>query len=299
MRLKQSPVAFDEAAHSYTLNGKQLRGVTKMIRTQLFADEYANVPDGVLMTAAEKGKAIHAECQLYDTIRIMPDSEEGKKYVQLCEANGFLHEESEYLVSDEENFASSIDKVYRVDDNTVDLADIKTTYRLNAEYARWQLSIYAYLFEMQNPDIKVRNLIAIWLHGDDAKAVPVARIDESTVKDLMAAELAGQQFYNTIRPMGEAQLPDKLVPIVKRLQSIMEHKKQIEHDDKVLRDGICRLMAERNIVKFTGSGITITRIPGGEEIRFDSKALKEADPETYALYTKTTKKSSYLKIAFN
>lgn len=299
MRLKQSPVVFDEAAHSYTLNGKQLRGVTKMIRTQLFSDEYANVPDGVLMTAADRGKAIHAECQLYDTIRIIPESIEGKKYVQLCEVHGFLHEESEYLVSDEKDFASSIDKVYRVDDNTVDLADIKTTYKLNVEYARWQLSIYAYLFEMQNPDIKVRNLIAIWLHNDEAKAVPVARIDEKTVKELMAAELAGEQFYNTVRPMGEMQLPAKLMPIVKTLKTLMERRKQIEDDDKLIREKICALMEEHNILKFTGSGITITRIQGKEEKRFDSKALKIAEPEIYDLYTKTVKKSPYLKIAFD
>ena len=66
---------------------------------------------------------------------------------------------NEYLVSDAMSYASSIDIIF--DDLT--LADIKTTSRLDMEYLSWQLSIYAHLFEMQNPGLKVPRLLAIWL----------------------------------------------------------------------------------------------------------------------------------------
>ena len=79
-------------------------------------------------------------------------------YIQICKDNGLTHECSEYCITDGENWASQIDKVYRTSVDTFDLADIKTYGIMTADKlakARWQLSIYAYLFELQNKKAKV------------------------------------------------------------------------------------------------------------------------------------------------
>ena len=79
---------------------------------------------------------------------------------------------SEYLISDNAHYASMIDKVYRVNDNTFDRCDIKTYGAMTVEKfekAEWQLSIYAYLFELQNPKAKVRNLFIIHLRNKPKK----------------------------------------------------------------------------------------------------------------------------------
>lgn len=300
MKLNVSPVVFDAALHTYRFHGVQLRGVTKMIREQLFPDEYANVPDGILAAAADRGTAIHSECEIYDTIGAEPYSEEGKGYAQLCEEKNFVHVTSEYLVSDNKHFASMIDKVYKGDeDGEFDLADIKTTYTLNVEYVRWQLSIYAYMFELQNPQAKVRKLIALWLRKDKAEAVEVKRIDAASVKALMAAELAGEKFVNSIRPMGEAQLPDKLKTIVDRMKDICASRKRLEHDEALIKDALMKVMTENGITKFVGEGITITRVADAEVEKFDAKAFKAADPTAYALYTKKILRKGYVTFKNN
>ena len=83
-----------------------------------------------------------------------------------------------------ENYASCIDKVYRYDDNTFFLGDIKTTYKLNKEYVQWQLSIYAHLFEKEtNKGAKVSSIFAIWLRGTTHQIVELERIPDEKVKN--------------------------------------------------------------------------------------------------------------------
>ncbi len=59
IELVKSGVAFNEERHTYSLNGKELHGITNMLRRQLFPDEYANVPESTLRRAAERGTAVH------------------------------------------------------------------------------------------------------------------------------------------------------------------------------------------------------------------------------------------------
>jgi hypothetical protein len=66
------------------------------------------------------------------------------------------------------NYASNIDKVYRVSDDTFSLGDIKTYGVMSPkkrEKAKWQLSIYAYLFELQNKKAKIDKLFIIHLRN--------------------------------------------------------------------------------------------------------------------------------------
>lgn len=51
---------FDEATHTYTLDGKRLPSVTEVIREVLAPTEYAGIPAHVLAHAADRGKAVEA-----------------------------------------------------------------------------------------------------------------------------------------------------------------------------------------------------------------------------------------------
>ena len=161
MELVKSNVLFNQEQHTYTLDGILLQGVTGMIGRQLFPDKYSNIPKEILNAAARRGSLIHETIELVDDLGISNEMEEVKGYIDLKELYGLQYETSEYLVSDNKNFASCIDKVYRESDTEFSLGDIKTTYELDKDYIRWQLSIYAYLFEMQNPGCKVVRLFGI------------------------------------------------------------------------------------------------------------------------------------------
>ncbi len=71
----------------------------------------------------------------------------------------------------------------------ISLGDIKTTASLDREYLSWQLSIYAYLFELQNPLIKVDKLFGIWLRGNKSELVEIERKPDAEVKRLLECEI--------------------------------------------------------------------------------------------------------------
>lgn len=183
--LVKSAVVFDELAHTYMYMGAHLSGITSLLHRTLFADKYHGIAPEVLAKAAEYGHNIHEQIEIVDSLGVESDHPSVQDYCRMKKDNNLVPLVNEYLVSDEKAYASSIDIVF--DDFT--LADIKTTSRLDMEYLSWQLSIYAYLFEMQNPGLKVPRLLAIWLpkpRYGRSTLVEVPRKTKDAIKVLMA-----------------------------------------------------------------------------------------------------------------
>lgn len=159
INLVESPVVFNEIDHTYTLMGARLSGITSMLHRTLFRDKYKGISKEVLNRAAEYGHNIHEQIELVDSLGVESDNPAVQAYIRMKMENNLETLTGEYLVSDEEVYASSIDIVF----TDFSLADVKTTSSLDMEYLSWQLSIYAHLFERQNPALKVPRLYAIWL----------------------------------------------------------------------------------------------------------------------------------------
>ncbi len=159
IELVRSKVVFNELDHTYMLNGKRLSGVTSMLSRTLFKDKYKGIAKEVLARAADYGHNIHEQIELVDSLGVTSDTPAVKDYLRIKEELGVNTLASEYLVSDEDMIASSIDTIF----DDLSLVDVKTTSKLDMEYLSWQLSIYADLFERQNPTLKAKRLLAIWL----------------------------------------------------------------------------------------------------------------------------------------
>lgn len=295
MNLVDSGVVFEPIEHKYHLNGKELRGITGMIRKQLFPDEYKDVPESVLNKAAERGHKIHELCHLADACGIVGSETEVGNYVKLCSENGLVHEASEYIVTDREHFASPIDKVYRDGDACFILADIKTTYKLNEEYVRWQLSIYAYWFEQQNPGAKVSKLCAIWLRDHTATLIEVQRIDSETVQRLLDAEIAGEQF-NEFALCSAITLPEQFRQMESRIGEVVENAAYWAKLKKELSEGIKKEMVKAGEYSWKGDMVKVTR--GKETIRkeFDKERFREDYPDLFDKYVKETPVSGSVTI---
>lgn len=192
-------VEFFEDNHSYLTNdGKQLQGITGIISKMLFPDKYSNIPERILSKAAEYGTKIHSACQANDMFETS-NCIEVENYSRIKKENELIPVENEYLVSDNERIATMIDNVFRASANSVHLGDIKTTLVLDTESLSWQLSICAYLFELQNPHLNVDKLYGIWLRKDKYKLQEVDRIPNSTVISLIDAYFNNVEFDNPIK----------------------------------------------------------------------------------------------------
>lgn len=289
MKLTKSRVVFDSDKHTYTLDGKQLSGITSLLDRQLFKDKYSGIPEEILRKAAERGTLVHQCCEMADE-GFPVTSKEALNYLALKAKHNLRIEESEYLVSDNKDYASCIDKVYRYDEDIFFLGDIKTTYRLNKEYVTWQLSIYAYLFERQNPGARVASIFAIWLRGDTHQLVMLDRIPDSKIEMLLYCDSHGLQYeQGDTMPVVFNELEGLIVDVETQLKALTEQK-------KALTEGAMRAMVQAGIYTWRGESVSITRKTASVRKSFDKDAFERDYPGVYEKYIKETPVSESLLI---
>jgi len=292
LNLIKSGVAFNQEAHTYHLGDKELKGVTGMLSAMLFKDKYNGVSEEVLKKAAAYGSGVHVAIELYHTLGIEDGSDELAKYKKLV--GGVTFEASEYLVSDNENIASSIDLVFTDKEGHIILADIKTTYGgLDTNYLSWQLSVYAYLFERQNPGLHVDSLIGIWLRNGEGYTSFIDRRPDSDIKQLIfeyANSLPCTLQKGKSVPAEVTTLADAIADMETKIKSMTAQRDE-------LKEKILGLMRENNCDKVELDGrVLITRVAATTREALDGKALKADLPDVYAKYLKTSEVKESLKI---
>lgn len=290
--LKQSPVIFNEEQHTYNLNDKSLNGVTGILSRQIFGSKYEGIPEDVLRQAAEYGTSIHKYCELCDTTGLVENTDEVWNYLSILRDNQLEHLLSEYLVSDEEYVASSIDKVYKGEkENEYIIADIKTTYKLDKDYLAWQLGIYKYLFELQNPDCKVTKCYGIWLRHEKAELVEIEPKTTKECIDVIECDKRGDKTYielNDVDLGTEETLPSELFKLEKDLWNAITNKKLYEQEETRLKNELQKCMDEACAKTWRGHVLTMTRKADTVRTDFDKKKFQAEHADLYGQYTKET-----------
>lgn len=297
IELVKSGVVFNEENHTYFLGEKQLSGITGMIKRQLFPDKYKEVPQYILERAAERGTRVHHECQFVDTTGFEPESQEAMNYLLLRTGAGYKALANEYTVSDGENFASNIDCVWEKDEK-IALVDVKTTYTPDEEYLAWQLSIYAYFFELLNPHLKVDALFGVWLYNEKSRLIPLERKSDEKVKRLLQCEIEGTRYLGTETALEQKHDELMLVPkdvINKYLEAVSEIER-IQPFVDGFKDTLKRAMIEHNVKAWDTGELKATITPSGIKKTFDSKRFQSDHPELYKQYIKETETAASIRI---
>lgn len=300
--LQDMGVRFDKTAHTYDLRGKEMQGITPVV-SWMYPRTYEGIPDEVLAKAAEYGTAIHSQIELYDELGLIPDGDAVKAYIAMKEANNLTTIANEYLVTDSDIFASSIDLVMD-DGEGIVLADIKTTSQLHTDNVRLQLSIYAYLFELCNPTLKVTKLAAVWIpkaQYGKPRWQPTRRIPADVIEDILRTYAQGgdpEPWRNLIANMVEDEdgcdtaITDELVTIERRMKELKARSEELR---TML---IERMKASGDTSTRKGDGWTISYTAPSTRTSFDSKTFQAQHGDLYNQYLKTTqaKESITIKI---
>lgn len=296
IELKKSPVIFDEGAHTYTLDGVRLSGVTAIVKW-LFPDTYKDIPQAVLDKAAEHGSLIHKKCEQYDSCGFGDDLQEVKEYIRLKQENGLQTAENEYLVDDGKNVASSIDVVFDKDENgCYPLADIKTTSKIHRNNVSLQLSIYAYLFEKCNKGKKAGKLYVIWLPKEQygqAELMELDRISAADCKKIIKAYLTNEdstpyreEYFGSkenateIEPIEEA-LPVHLKDAEDMIIEIENSVKKLEEKKDELKKRLYELMVKHNVKKWQSERLQLIRKLDSTRENIDTAKVKKIYPDVY------------------
>lgn len=304
IELRDSGVLFNKELHEYWLGNKQLSGITGMLQRQLFPDEFEGTPDNLLREAARYGTEVHESIELFDSSWVNDGTQEVQDYITLCNKNNLVHERSEYTVTDGENWASNIDKVYRISDDTFSLGDIKTYRTLTPEKmekARWQLSVYAYFFELQNKGAKVDKLFIIHLRNKTkpdgtfdhkAEILQVERIPNEICKELLDADLQGKQFVNPY------SIPAKYKEKEGYIRQLIRTKNETEAELSRLKSEILQDMEAIGARTWETETMRLTMKMPSVRVSFNAAKFKEDHPEIdFKPYERTSNVSGSLLIA--
>lgn len=284
IELKQSSVIFNEEDHSYYLpeKDKYLSGITGMLERQLFPETYAGIPEAIIKQAAEYGKSVHKSIEDFDMNWENDGTQEVADYISLISEQGLVHETSEYLITDGEEYASMIDKVYRVDETTFDIGDIKTYGVMTPEKrekARWQLSVYAFLFEKMNKKTKVSRIFILHIRNKTKKDgsfdhiadfIELVRIPSEIVKELLLADSVGEQFVNPYA------IPEDIRQQEPLIRKLIQAKTDAETKLNSIKARILSLMEAQDIKSWATETMRITRKLPTTRSSFSFADFKEA-----------------------
>jgi hypothetical protein len=303
IQLNDSGVLFNREEHTYELNGKFLSGITEMLQRQLFPDEFDGVPEEAIQQAARYGTEVHESIEQFDSFWTNDGTQEVADYIDICTTNGLIHERSEYTVTDGMNWASNIDKVFRKSETVFDIADVKTYGTMTPEKqekARWQLSIYAYLFETLNPNATVGKLYIIHLRNKlkkdgttdhIANLIEVDRIPSEVCKKLLDTDLAGEIFENPY------DIPADIAEQEEEIRHLIQTKKEVEERLNELKSEILSRMEETQVRSWNTETMKLTRKLPSTRYSFDLNRFKSDHPEfKYDDYMKKSAVGSSLLI---
>lgn len=291
-KLKNCGVKFNQEKHEYWLGDKQLQGITGVLERRLFPDKYKFVSKEMMERAAERGTFVHEQIELAESLGVNPDVQEVQNYLKLKEEYGLKILESEYTVSDLENYATNIDGVYDVEENLVDIADYKTTSKFDKESVSWQLSVCAYFLEKCNPKVKVRKLFGIWLRGDIYRLIEVDRKPVELVKALLLAD------HNDMPFTWASEIPDYVSIEEELIIALSQRKAEIDEELETIKAQLMERMAADGKKSIDTGKVLITLKAASTQMRFDSKKLMADNEELYNQYLKQTavKESLTLKV---
>ena len=300
MKLVKSKVRFDEEQHRYFLDEKELSGITGTLIKKAFPDTYKGIPDAVLAKAAERGSVVHQNLELFDTvcnsdINIMPSVlPEVKDYNEMLISYGLHHVDSEYLVSDNENFASAIDKVLADNEGNIYLADIKTTATLHYDNVSLQLSIYAKWFEEQNPDLKVKEIVCMWFKNGQSRFQPLPRVSDEQIEELINAYLTEDADYQYV-----VEVPEQFSALEQEYRLVTARMDALKMKQDDLKEKIMKLMETNKKKSIKTSFGSYSYIAASTTKKFDSKLFKDTEPEHYEYYLKETPTKASIRIKLN
>lgn len=334
--LKQSEVVFNEEAHTYLRGDEKLSGITSLIHSVLQLGVYPDANEYVrnvqIPKAGYYGTCIHKAIQMYEDIGIemtkFPEKEhptagtlpaqdvsiELETYKRL-KPKKLRVIASEFTVS-LGMFATQVDSVLADEDDNIYLDDHKSNnldYYPGGkdglkEYLSWQLSANAVMFEIQT-GLKVKGLYADWIRKGDGELWKIERVPDEKVLQLLSTEIlpkpeGGFIYINDamqvstphVEEVKPAEAKSEALVVPPEITTAIANLLKAEKAAKDMKERLRELMEKNNITKWECDAFVASIGKASTATSIDSKALKEAEPEIFKKYSKTTTRKGSFKI---
>ena len=298
LKLNDCGVVFNAEHHTYTLDGKELSGITSIISKYLFPNQYSNVSESVLNAARERGSIVHTDLEM-EFNGLTSNSPEVVAYRELAKKHKIKQIAAEYVVTDYKSIATCIDSVAYVN-GELSLIDYKTTATLNIEYLRWQLSLESLMFTMVNQS-SVSKAYAVHLPKPkdgvcEAKLVEVELLPVTYLMSLLTAFNEGAEtFDNPLKDMGY-EWSNILEQYMQAQEALLDLKKTVDELESIKSSCSARpkeLMDEKRVSTWENEGVKVTRSADQVRKTFDLKLLQQQCPKFPAKWMKEIETKGY------
>lgn len=182
-------VEYIDEIHCYLVDGVMTPSVTQLLKKK-FGGMYSNIPPQILANKAQFGTNVHKYIESIETSAEPPQIslEEGlcvNEYLKLKEKHNINGIESEMIVNFDAKYCGTLDLIADVNYFRC-LCDIKTTAKLNKEYLKYQLGLYAFALESMGYPHKFEKHYAIWLpKNGKGKLVEIPKLTKKEFDEFM------------------------------------------------------------------------------------------------------------------
>lgn len=302
IELKKSPVRFVSEGHKYFLGEKELPGITSTLIKKAYPDTYKKPDrysqeqwDAILANAADKGSNMHETIELYDELGMWSDLPELQSYIHVKEEYNLSVVATEYVVSDEEHYATAIDKVMMTQDGGIILVDLKRTSVKHYDNVSLQLSICKRWFELLNPTLSVSSCYLLWMRDDKFDFVKVPIWADELLDELIDADL-NDKVFDMQRAYGD--LPERVYDVQVYLRDLEAEVKAKSAELKAIKDGLCNIALEHGVKQFTTEVMQMTTVTPKPRETFDAKAFAEDHPDLYKQYIRKSEVKPSIRITY-
>ncbi len=177
------------------------------------------------------------------------------------------------------------------------------------EYLSWQLSVYAELFEDENPGIKVEGLACNWLRKAQSAFWLIERKPSELVRELLKAEYVltdgGPAYFhhdpsvfgigtNIPTPKEDKVIipPDVVAYMAGLLRTVKDAEEKLGEAKAALRNA----MVQHGVKKCDFGAFTVSLGADSTATTFNTKKFKEENPALFEKYSTTTTKRGSLTL---
>lgn len=282
-------IRFIEETHEYWLDDKKLISTTTLMQKHGLAPSYDGVDPAVLNAAAKRGTLIHEEIENYCVKNEIGFTDELSTFVDYVAENNIKVLANELLVHND-LVAGTIDLV--LGDNTI--ADIKTTSTLHTDAVSWQLSIYAYLYNLTHEYQLVNGKVFHFTPLGELVVKDIPLKPQWMVEKLFKHEENGEIFHYDLDY--NQQKLERIYSIENYIKEIKLAQKKAELESDRLKTELLIAMQNQDVKKFETDSIIITRVDEYKKNTFDTKQFRLEHPELHKEYLKETTVEATVKI---
>lgn len=304
-------VEFEEKDHIYSVNGDIASiSVTELLKKHGLSPKYDEVNKKVLKASAEKGKAVHKDLEnVLNEANYEPTTEQGKQFAEWVKENLDCGKGEQILGFEEDGFilAGTADVMAIGKNGALIVGDHKNTATFHREYVSWQVSILDYMARQLGAE-KINGKLLKWkgakefycFHYDtksgNMKVYELEKVPDEEIRRLITCEKKGELYQRPVLVV-DSELQVKFEQAEQLLIEKEREYKQAEATAKEIREQLCKTFEEQGIRSWETNDLKVTYVVPMEQLRVDSKKLKEKYPIVYGECQKLVKTKASIRVS--